>query len=71
MSLACVSIALRWSAEGKRATLRAGLIVAGPLVVFLLAILLGTRDPFYAGIRGVLFPGGDLKTFLEAEALLP
>ncbi|MGN6128481.1 MAG: transglutaminase-like domain-containing protein [Humibacter sp.] len=55
VSLACVSIALRWSAEGKRATLRAALIVAGPLVVFLLAILLGTRDPFYAGIRGVLF----------------
>jgi len=24
-----------------------------------------------AGIRGVLFPGGNLKTFLKAEALLP
>jgi D-glycero-D-manno-heptose 1,7-bisphosphate phosphatase len=24
-----------------------------------------------AGIRGVLFPGGDLKTFLQMEALLP
>ena len=24
-----------------------------------------------AGIRGVLFPGGNLQTFLEAEALLP
>jgi D-glycero-D-manno-heptose 1,7-bisphosphate phosphatase len=24
-----------------------------------------------AGLRSALFPGGDLKTFLEAEALLP
>ncbi|WP_243064573.1 transglutaminase family protein [Humibacter sp. RRB41] len=55
VSLVCVSIALRWPAGSKRATLRAALILAGPVLVFLAAILLGTRDPFYAGMRGVLF----------------
>ena len=55
VSLVCVSIALRWKAGGDRSVLRAALVLAGPVVLFLVAILLGTRDPFFAGIRGVVF----------------
>ena len=54
VSLVCVSIALRWSAA-RHPTRRASLLVLGPLAVFVVAVLLGTRDPFYAGIRGVAF----------------
>lgn len=55
VSLAAVSLAMRMPSTGQRATLRAALLVAGPTVLFLAAILLGTRDAYFAGIRGVAF----------------
>jgi hypothetical protein len=55
VSLACVSIACRVPSEGRSATVRAALIVAGPALVFLAAILLGTRDAYLAGVRSVAF----------------
>lgn len=55
VSLACVSLAIRMPAAGRRAMLRITLLVAGPVLLFLVAILLGTRDTAFAGIRGVAF----------------
>ncbi|WP_022899802.1 transglutaminase-like domain-containing protein [Humibacter albus] len=55
VSLACVMIALRRPPTGRGATWRAALLVLGPAVVFLTAVLLGTRDPYYAGVRGLAF----------------
>ncbi|QDZ14128.1 transglutaminaseTgpA domain-containing protein [Humibacter ginsenosidimutans] len=55
VSLACVSVALRVSPVGRRAVLRAGVIAAGPALVLLASILMGTRDAYLAGLRGVAF----------------
>ena len=55
VSLACVSLAMRMPSDGRHATLRAALLVSGPTLLFLAAILLGTRDAYLAGIRGVAF----------------
>jgi hypothetical protein len=55
VSLTAVSPAMRMPSTGRRATLRAALLVAGPTLLFLAGILLGTRDAYFAGIRGVAF----------------
>jgi hypothetical protein len=55
VSMAAASLAMRMPSTGRRATLRAALLVAGPTLLFLAAILLGTRDAYFAGIRGVAF----------------
>ena len=55
VSLTAVSLAMRMPSTGRRATLRAALLVAGPTLLFLAGILLGTRDAYFAGIRGVAF----------------
>ncbi|GAB3802367.1 transglutaminase-like domain-containing protein [Humibacter antri] len=55
VSLACVSSAMRMPSGGRRPTLRAALLVAGPTLLFLVTILLGTKDAYLAGIRGVAF----------------
>ncbi len=57
VSLVCASLAMRMPSTGRRATLRACLVVAGPTLVLLATILLGTRDPYLAGARGVGFAG--------------
>ncbi|WP_431220947.1 hypothetical protein [Leifsonia xyli] len=56
VSLVSVTLAVRWLPGIRRPSAgRAALLLAGPAVLLLAAILLGTRDPFFAGVRGVLF----------------
>jgi transglutaminase-like putative cysteine protease len=56
VSLVSVTLAVRWLPRLRRASPgRAAVLLAGPALLFVAAILLGTRDPFFAGLRGVLF----------------
>ncbi|WP_431247228.1 hypothetical protein [Leifsonia xyli] len=56
VSLVSVTLAVRWLPGIRRPSAgRAAVLLTGPAVLLLAAILLGTRDPFFAGIRGVLF----------------
>jgi hypothetical protein len=49
-----VSVLVRMDAA-KHAVARGTLAAAGPAAIFVAAILLGTRDPVFAGVRGVAF----------------
>lgn len=61
VSLVSLTLAVRWLPRLRRPAVgRAALLLIGPALLFLAAILLGTRDPFFAGVRGVLFAGGAL-----------
>ncbi|MGH1548433.1 transglutaminaseTgpA domain-containing protein [Leifsonia poae] len=56
VSLVSVTLAVRWLPRVRRASAgRAAVLLIGPALLLLAAILLGTRDPFFAGIRGVVF----------------
>ncbi|MGO4594161.1 transglutaminase family protein [Leifsonia sp. 2TAF2] len=56
VSLVSVTLAVRWLPRLRRASAgRAAVLLAGPALLLLASILLGTRDPFFAGVRGVLF----------------
>ncbi|MGN6428642.1 MAG: transglutaminaseTgpA domain-containing protein [Leifsonia sp.] len=56
VSLVCVTLAVRWLPRTRRpGVARAAVLLIGPLVLFLAGILLGTRDAYFAGVRGVLF----------------
>ncbi|MDR6970198.1 transglutaminase domain-containing protein [Leifsonia shinshuensis] len=60
VALVSVSLAVRWLPRrgSRRAPVgRAAVLLVGPALLLLAAILLGTRDPFFAGVRGVLFAG--------------
>ncbi|MGH1525333.1 hypothetical protein ACRAWC_15305 [Leifsonia sp. L25] len=47
---------VRWAPGTRgRSVRRAAVLLTGPTLLLLAAILLGTRDPFFAGIRCVLF----------------
>ncbi|WP_374010878.1 transglutaminase family protein [Leifsonia sp. LS-T14] len=56
VSLISVTLAVRWLPRVRRPSSgRAALLLLGPTALLLTAILLGTRDPFFAGVRTVLF----------------
>ncbi|HWU46579.1 MAG TPA: transglutaminase-like domain-containing protein [Humibacter sp.] len=55
VGLVTVSLASRWLAGTRRTTLRSGALLIAPVLLFLAGILLGTRDPYFAAVRGVLF----------------
>lgn len=56
VSLVSVTLAVRWLPRVRRPSAgRAAVLLAGPALLLLAAILLGTRDPFFAGLRGVAF----------------
>ncbi|GAA1443276.1 transglutaminase family protein [Leifsonia poae] len=58
VALVSVTLALRWLPRARsRGTARAAAVLIAPAVLFVAGILLGTRDPFFAGVRGVLFAG--------------
>jgi Transglutaminase-like superfamily len=55
VSLVAVSLVCRWLPRRRRTPLRAAVVVIPSLALFVTAILIGTRDPFYAGIRSIAF----------------
>lgn len=54
VALVGTMLALRWL-PARRTTLRAAVLLIGPILLYVAAILLGTDEPFFAGIRGVAF----------------
>ena len=68
VALVSVTLAVRWLPRARRrrgavsgaprtrtSAARAAVLLIGPILLFLAGILLGTRDAYLAGIRGVLF----------------
>lgn len=49
------TLAARWIAVRPRVAWRFGIALLGPVAIYLASILMGTGDPFQAGIRGVVF----------------
>jgi Transglutaminase-like superfamily/TgpA N-terminal domain len=55
VSFVSVSLACRWLRAGRTTALRTAVVVSPPLILFVATILLGTRDPFFAAARSILF----------------
>ncbi|AWB89659.1 transglutaminase domain-containing protein [Homoserinimonas hongtaonis] len=55
VALVSVSLATRWLSARPRTAWRFGVALIGPIAIYLASILIGTEDPFQAGIRGVTF----------------
>lgn len=56
VTLVSVSLAVRWLPRARgRGAGRAAVLIAGPLLLFVAGILLGTVDAYLAGVRGVAF----------------
>ena len=55
VGLVGATLAARWLPNRPRTSWRAALLLAGPLALYLASVLLGTREPFLPGVRGVLF----------------
>ncbi len=48
-------LALRWLPRGRRTVWRTGLLLVGPILLYLAGILMGTDEAYFAGFRGVAF----------------
>ncbi|MBH0129515.1 transglutaminase domain-containing protein [Salinibacterium sp. NK8237] len=55
VALVSTSLAVRWLARARRSAWRFGIVLLGPLAIYVASILIGTDDPYQAGIRGVSF----------------
>ncbi|MCX7522084.1 transglutaminase-like domain-containing protein [Microbacterium sp. STN6] len=55
VSFVCVSLACRWLPGRPRTVLRASVLLIGPTAIYLTGVLIGTSQPYYAGVRGVAF----------------
>lgn len=55
VGLVGTTLAARWLPARPRSTWRAALLLIGPLALYLVSVLLGTREPFAPGVRGVAF----------------
>jgi transglutaminase-like putative cysteine protease len=55
VALVAVLLATRWLPAKRRTVLRSSVLLVGPVLLFFGAILLGTRDAYFAGVRGVVF----------------
>lgn len=55
VALCGTMLASRWLPERKRTAWRAGILLIGPVLLYLAGILMGTDEAYYAGIRGVSF----------------
>lgn len=60
VGLVGTTLAARWLPARPRTSWRAALLLVGPIVLYLLSVLLGTREPFAPGVRGVLFAAAAL-----------
>ena len=50
-----VTLAVRWAPRRRRTPVARALVVLPALALYIVGVLLGTEDPFYAVLRGVLF----------------
>jgi transglutaminase-like putative cysteine protease len=55
VGLVGTTLAARWLPARPRTSWRAALLLAGPIALYLMSVLLGTREPFAPGVRGVAF----------------
>lgn len=55
VALVSTTLALRWLTSRPRTAWRFGVALIGPVAIYLASILIGTDDPYLAGIRGVTF----------------
>ncbi len=55
VGLVSTVLAVRWLPKRCRTAWRAGLLLAGPLVLYLAGVLLGTDEPVFAAVRGISF----------------
>ena len=49
------TLAVRWLPARRRTAWRAGLLLLGPLVLYVVGVLFGTEEPFFAAVRGITF----------------
>ncbi|QNE34528.1 transglutaminase family protein [Leifsonia shinshuensis] len=59
VALVSITLAVRWLPRAKAGASvgRAAVLLIGPVLLFVAGILLGTRDAYFAGVRGVVFAG--------------
>ncbi|WP_141629942.1 transglutaminase family protein [Salinibacterium sp. PAMC 21357] len=55
VALVSTTLATRWLTRTPRAAWRFGVVLLGPLAIYVASILIGTDDPYQAGVRGVGF----------------
>jgi transglutaminase-like putative cysteine protease len=55
VALVSTTLATRWIAAKPRTAWRFGIALIGPVALYLASILIGTDEPYQAGIRGVVF----------------
>jgi len=55
VALVSTSLATRWIAVKPRTAWRFGIALIGPVVLYVAGILIGTDEPYQAGLRGVVF----------------
>ena len=55
VALISVTVAVRWLPRTKRTALRSSVLVLPALVLYFAGIIIGTSEPYFAGIRGVAF----------------
>jgi hypothetical protein len=55
VALVSTSLATRWIAQKPRTAWRFGIALIGPVVLYVAGILIGTDEPYEAGLRGVVF----------------
>jgi transglutaminase-like putative cysteine protease len=55
VGLVGTTLAARWLPARPRTSWRAAVLLVGPILLYLLSVLLGTREPFAPGLRGILF----------------
>ena len=55
VGLVTATLAARWLPKRKRTAWRAGLLLLGPVLLYVAGVLLGTEEPFFAAVRGITF----------------
>lgn len=55
VALVSTTLAVRWLASRPRTAWRFGITLIGPMAIYLASVLIGTDDPYLAGVRGVTF----------------
>ena len=55
VSLVSTTLAVRWLPVRQRTAWRSGILLSGPFLLYLVGVLMGTDEPFFAAVRGVAF----------------